>query len=103
MEQIMVPRGFAFRQRHWRLVLLGALTTALLAVSPSIRAQQKRIDVLRIGTSGTLGTEKNEDAALETLKAFIKEETGFDSEIVRQKDWRELADKMSKGELHLGV
>src|SRR5207237_7027310 len=33
----------------------------------------------------------------------IKDETGFTNEIVRQKDWRELVDKMSKGDLHLGV
>jgi ABC-type phosphate/phosphonate transport system substrate-binding protein len=75
----------------------------MLVAGGGIRAQEKKIDVLRIGTSGTLSTDKKEESALETLKAFIKEETGFDNEIVRQKDWRGLTDKMSKGELHLGV
>jgi len=37
------------------------------------------------------------------LKVFIKEETGLDNDIIRQKNWRELADKMAKRKLHVGV
>src|SRR5437762_1682777 len=60
----------------------------------------------RVGTSGTLtSTTENakEKGALESLRDFIKTETGMDNQIVRQKDWRELADKMSKKELDVGV
>jgi len=63
--------------------------------------------VLKIGTSGSLTSEnedkKKEEGALETLRSFIKEETMFNNNIVRQKNWQELAQKMSKGELHIGV
>ena len=65
-----------------------------------------QVKVLRIGTSGTLAQETQadkEEAALDTLKSFIKSETGFDNEIVRQKDWRELAEKLAGGQLHLAV
>jgi len=68
--------------------------------------QQAKLEVLRIGSSGSFtGATKTdkEQAALDTLKAFIKEETGLDNEIQRQKDWRQLADKMAKGQLPLGV
>jgi len=69
--------------------------------------QQVKVDVLLIGTSGTLHPDrvnpKTEQAGLETLKSFIKDETGLTNEIVRQDNWRELADKMAKGQLHLGV
>jgi ABC-type phosphate/phosphonate transport system substrate-binding protein len=69
-------------------------------------ARQSKIDVLRIGTSGTLAAENEsakEKAALDTLKVFIKDETGLDNEILRQKDWQELTDKLGKTQLHLGV
>jgi ABC-type phosphate/phosphonate transport system substrate-binding protein len=68
--------------------------------------QQTKIDVLRIGSSGTLTGEKGgakEKGAIKTLQSFIKDETGFDNEILRQKNWQELANKMAKGQLHLGV
>jgi ABC-type phosphate/phosphonate transport system substrate-binding protein len=70
------------------------------------RGQAGKVDVLRIGsTAGLTGTTKNkkEAAARDTLKAFIKEETGLANEILPQKDWRELGDKLAKGELQLGV
>jgi ABC-type phosphate/phosphonate transport system substrate-binding protein len=76
------------------LILLGQAT-----------AQQPKSTSLRIGTSGILTTEKTgkEESALETLRSFIKEETGMDNEILRQKDWRELTQKLVKGELDVGV
>jgi ABC-type phosphate/phosphonate transport system substrate-binding protein len=85
-----------------RIVLMLALTGAGLAVP----AEQGEIDVLRIGTSGTLSEEisgPKEKSAMETLKRFIKDETGLDNEILRQKDWRELTDKLAKGQMQLGV
>jgi phosphonate transport system substrate-binding protein len=82
--------------------------TGLLALCSVLPAEeQAKVDVLRIGTSGTLHPfkqdPKTEKAGLESLKAFIKEETGFDSEILAQNDWHELTEKMAKGDLHLGV
>src|SRR5258708_33702255 len=87
------------------MLLAFGLAMAFLASSAAVVGQSSKIDVLRIGTSGILTTEKTgkEESALETLKSFIKEETGLDNEILRQKDWRELTDKMAKGELQGGV
>jgi len=90
-----------------RSVLFAFLLAGLVAL-PAVLAneRQAKVDVLRIGTSGTLTAEKEsskEKGALETLKGFIKEETGLNNTIERQKDWRELAEKMTKGQLHLGV
>jgi len=84
-----------------RIVLMLALAGAL-----AVPAEQGKIDVLRIGTSGTLSEEVSgpkEKSAMETLKRFIKDQTGLDNEILRQKDWRELTDKLAKGQMHLGV
>jgi ABC-type phosphate/phosphonate transport system substrate-binding protein len=80
---------------------------ALLAIpAVAVTAQQGKIDVLRIGSSGNLTGDKQdakEKSALATLKSFIKDETGLDNEILRQKDWQVLADKMAKGKLQIGV
>ncbi|HMC88000.1 MAG TPA: PhnD/SsuA/transferrin family substrate-binding protein, partial [Gemmataceae bacterium] len=83
-------------------LVCGLAAVLALAAAP-MRGRQAKIDVLHIGTSASLGTEKKEESALETLKEFIKEETGLDNDIVRMKDWRELTDKLVKGDLHLGV
>src|SRR5437660_1617851 len=95
------------RQPRPRFIfLVWALMGFLVLTGGVAHAQQPKIDVLRIGASGSLSTEKRgdkENSALETLKAFIMEETGLANEILQQKDWRELVDKMSKGDLHLGV
>jgi phosphonate transport system substrate-binding protein len=85
-----------------RIVLILALAGAGLTVP----AEQGKMDVLRIGTSGTLSEEVSgpkEKSAMETLKRFIKDETGLDNEILRQNDWRELTAQLAKGQLHLGV
>jgi ABC-type phosphate/phosphonate transport system substrate-binding protein len=97
-------RGAPSRCPYLGLVLAASALATLLAVSgASSDERQAKVDVLRIGTSGALTEEKLEDSAMETLKGFIKEETGFENEIVRMKDWREVAEKMAKGDLHLGV
>src|SRR5262245_59459067 len=90
-----LPRGF--------LPTACAVGALLLVWAGAGSGRQAKVDVLRIGTSGGLAPEKKESSALETLKGFIKEETGLDNEILRQKDWRELVEKLGKGELHLGV
>jgi ABC-type phosphate/phosphonate transport system substrate-binding protein len=87
------------------LFLRTAALAALLA-APVAAPGQGKITVLRIGTSGTLSTEggaRDEKNNLETLRTFIKEETGLDNEIVTQKGWQELAEKMAKGEFQVGV
>jgi len=77
-----------------------------LLVPAAAHAQGNKPDVLRIGSSGSLmgsATGDKEKGALDTLHAFIKDETGLDNEIVRQKNWQELAEKMSRGDLQIGV
>lgn len=83
-----------------------ALAALLAVLGSAARGQQSNGNVLRIGSSGTLASAApgtKETAALKTLQVFIKEETGLTNDIIRQKDWRELAAKMAKGELQLGV
>ena len=78
----------------------------LLISVESAFAQGNKIDVLKIGSSGSLGAAASADkekSNLDTLKAFIKDETGLNNEIIRQKTWQELAEKLSKGELQIGV
>ena len=85
---------------------LFALAVALALPCAAARGQQARLDVLHIGATGTLtgdADSQKEKGAVQTLRRFIKDETGFTNDIVRQTDWQELADKMKKGELHVGV
>jgi ABC-type phosphate/phosphonate transport system substrate-binding protein len=77
-----------------------------LAVGCISAAQEpSKGQLLRIGTSGSLAlnTGVSESAAIDTLKSFIKDETGFDNDILKQKNWRELSEKMRNGQLDLGV
>jgi ABC-type phosphate/phosphonate transport system substrate-binding protein len=92
--------------RHVFVPLACVLTAFLAIAGTAATGEQGKAGLFRIGTSGTLTTDtpgSKEQAALETLHAFIKEETGLDNKIMRQKNWRELADKMAKGEMELGV
>src|SRR5690242_3257665 len=83
------------------------LAFALVVSAGVVPAQDaKKVDTLRIGTSGKLtsgSAADKEKAGQDTLHDYIKDETGLNNEIARQKDWQELADKLSKGELQLGV
>jgi ABC-type phosphate/phosphonate transport system substrate-binding protein len=85
--------------------MLGCLAGFLLLAGAAVEGRQRKPAVLRIGTSGTVASPKaaKQKAALGTLRDFIKEETGLNNEILRQKDWRALAGKLAKGELDLGV
>jgi ABC-type phosphate/phosphonate transport system substrate-binding protein len=93
-----------FRKRQ---LLFCALSILLAVCASSANEVQATIKVLLVGQSGTFGSEgddpKVEAANDKTLREFIKEETGFDSETSRQKDWADLAEKVTKGQLHLGV
>jgi ABC-type phosphate/phosphonate transport system substrate-binding protein len=93
------------RTRRGSIFFGCTLAAILILLAADADAQQPKVDVLRIGTSGTLTTDKGgkEKGALETLRKFIKDETGLENEILGQKDWQELTGKMVKGELHLGV
>jgi ABC-type phosphate/phosphonate transport system substrate-binding protein len=87
--------------------------TLVLAVLLSLlgtraNAQQAgKLTFLHIGTSGHLALNSSsgveEKTAIDTLKAFIKSETGFDNDIVREKKYEELVRRMASGQLQLGV
>jgi ABC-type phosphate/phosphonate transport system substrate-binding protein len=65
-----------------------------------------KVDVLRIGTSGSLVPENqsgSDKGALELLKGLIKDESGLDSDISQLQSWRELAEKMTQGQFEMGV
>jgi len=44
-----------------------------------------------------------EDDALETLRSFIKDETGMENKITSEKSWQAVVDKLVKQELQIGV
>jgi ABC-type phosphate/phosphonate transport system substrate-binding protein len=81
------------------------LALAFLLVAGSLALARQNKDVLHIGSSGSLTSTSGvkEEDALETLRAFIKEETGMENTIVKEKNWQELTDKINKKELQIGV
>jgi ABC-type phosphate/phosphonate transport system substrate-binding protein len=94
--------------RHMRIGALGgwASPVAIWLLCGTAALAQGSGKFLRIGTSGHLALDESgtkQEAALDTLKSFIQSETGFNNEILRQHDWRELAEKMKAGRLDLGV
>jgi len=102
----MAFRQVSSRPRLGAILLAAGMAALLAAPAAVVTGQQGKIDVLRIGSSGTLTGDKQTDkekSALDTLKTFIKDETGMNNEILRQKDWQGLADKLAKGQLHVGV
>ena len=87
-------------------VRLFVLAAALALPCALARGQPARIDVLHIGATGTMtgdADSSKEKGAGQTLRRFIKEETGLTNDIVREEDWQKLAERMKKGELHVGV
>jgi ABC-type phosphate/phosphonate transport system substrate-binding protein len=83
-----------------------ALSALLGVVAVVAHGRSEKSDVFRIGLSGPLGSDKETPkakAAAGILQAFIRGETGLNDEIVCQKDWRELADKLATGRLQVGV
>src|SRR5206468_419351 len=102
-----MPRCNDGSRSFWRkgAALLGAFL-AILTVCAQEGVPEEAQKSLRIGTSGnlSLGASKDKEAAaVTTLKDFIKDETGLPNEIVRQKNWQELAQKMAGKELPVGV
>jgi len=92
--------------RLGRFLFLACVCAAGLAVIPAAEGRPAKAGFLHIGTSGKL-TEKSGDAkeksALKTLQGFIREETGMDNDIVRLESWRELVNKLAKGDVQVGV
>jgi ABC-type phosphate/phosphonate transport system substrate-binding protein len=87
-----------------RGIFTTAAGMAALLVSSFTLAQEKP-KVLEIGSSGTTAinaSNVSEDAAIDTLKSFVKSETGFDNDIKKLKDWNDLCDKMAHGQYQLG-
>jgi ABC-type phosphate/phosphonate transport system substrate-binding protein len=87
--------------------ILSALGLSVLLLIPGALAygQGKKLEVLHIGSSNLMTgvSGPREKAAMETLRTFIKEETGLNNEILPQSNWQQLSDTMAKGELQLGV
>ena len=88
--------------QRFGLVFLSLLATVISLLA----ADERQAKVLHVGTSGSLiaadesGTEKG---ALDALESLIKDETRLNIKIDRQNGWRELADKMAKSQLALGI
>jgi ABC-type phosphate/phosphonate transport system substrate-binding protein len=98
----------ALRQcRKWHLFFSAFAVAAVLAISiAGADGPAPNREFLRIGTSGCLTAGRDaavEKAALDELRNLIKTETGLENQIVRQQGWRELADKMTDGQLQLGI
>src|SRR3954454_16596722 len=102
----MISSNAPPRRPRPRPVLPPLALAALLAGAGVAANGQGRVDVLRIGASGTLtgnADSPREKAGSATLHRFIKDETGLNNEILGQTDWQALAGKMAKGQLHLAV
>jgi ABC-type phosphate/phosphonate transport system substrate-binding protein len=100
MASIKAPAPRFGRGLGLRVISLVAVLSVPFAAASG---RQGKLTFLRIGTSRPLPGERNQKSSLDTLRAFIKDETNLDSEIIQQKDWQELAQKMSKGQLDVGV
>lgn len=97
-------RPRAFSGARSLVAAAGALLVAAVALAPA--QAPKKVDVLRIGSSDSTGGAEQgskEDAALKSLREFIKEETGFANEIVSVKTGAELAGQLAESKLHLGI
>lgn len=91
-----------------RLLPIGCLLLAVPLLTPPgiVAGQSGKLTVLRVGSTGNLtgkADSSQERAGAETLRNFIKEETGLENEIIGQKPWREVAGKLAKGQIELGV
>jgi ABC-type phosphate/phosphonate transport system substrate-binding protein len=91
-------------QRFCVCALTSAVVLSLILFLPAAKGRQSKL--LRIGTSGYLtpadqsGTEKG---AVDALRSLIQEKTGFEVQIERQNGWRQLAERIAKGQLELGI
>lgn len=101
----MPPHGN--QQRFWpRYRPTFALLSLLAGSIAAALAQPPAAQVLRVGTTPdiSLGAGRGkEQGALDSLKQFIRDETGLDNEIVKTKSWEDLAGQMANKQLPVGV
>jgi ABC-type phosphate/phosphonate transport system substrate-binding protein len=94
-------------QKCVRCAFLGGFLPSLLILfGAAERGRPAKIDLLRIGTTGTMSPEgdgRRDKGAMKSLRRFAENQTRLTNEIRRQKGWRELADELTQGKLHLGV
>lgn len=103
----MGGQSFSYLQIWHRILLLGGLlATLVICTANGLSAQEPKLEALRIGTSGMLTSDKSGDkekTALDSLRDFIKSETGLNNDILKQKNWQTLAKFMADGKTQLGV
>jgi ABC-type phosphate/phosphonate transport system substrate-binding protein len=86
--------------------LLVLLVGVLLLGSAAVGQPPAKIDVLRIGSTSALSEgvqDGNEDMARDSFQKFIKTETGFTNQIDEVANYTLLAERLTAGQLHLGV
>jgi len=94
---------------HASTTVIGcfAVAAAIAATAESVAGQQLPGNVLKIGNSGGFTSsardKQQEEGAQQSLSDFIKSQTGFNNVLTQDKSWDSLAQKMSKGEIHVGV
>src|SRR5262249_10059860 len=101
----MAPRISVVPRPRWFFGFLAGIILLAPSISGS-EGQQGRLDKLLIGTTLTMtgkADSAKEKAGIKSLQSFIKEETGLHSVVQRQNNWREVADQISRGKLHLAV
>lgn len=103
----MAQQSSSGRSLYHRFALTAFAAALSLTVSHSDAADPgPSFDILHVGAAASLTGDRDpskEKAAIETLRSFIQDETGFRNEVGHQKDWSELADKLANNELQLGV
>lgn len=93
--------------RHPVIPLLAFTIAGLLAIpDTALRGAPERIQLLRVGATGTLtgkGDSSDEEAGVDLMRAYLKEETGLNNEIAKEKDWQVLLAMLAKGQVHVVV
>src|SRR5437763_8978590 len=93
------------RRPGWMSLFILANGMALLSLT-SVQGHQEKDKLLLIGSSGSLTSSSSnvkEDDALETLRSFIKDETGMENKIINEKKWQTVVAKLEKQQLQIGV
>ncbi len=88
------------------LILAGGLAWLAFALPQAHPEPAKTGKTLRIGTGPAVTLEVGKakgKPSTTPLRDFIKEETGLDSQILREKSWQELAQKLANKDIDIGV
>ena len=92
--------------RHSVVLLLVLSIAALLTLPDTPIFGQPAKLLLRVGATGTLtgkGDSPEEEAGVELMRAFLKEETGLNNAVAKEKDWQTLLAMLVKGQVHVVV